>query len=296
MRVKSLIPMIGLLGMAGSAEAGENLLGYTKGAEVLPKGAAELYQWITQRTDKGQGEYTAYDLKTEVEYGFTNRFNMTGAFLAQSIETSGLIIDGYLPEEIDTGLEPAGVKLGAKYNFLSPAADDFGLTMEVEGQYMWKDPHSGQDKDTFTVELSMYMQKYFLEGQMVWLGNLGMESTYAHRADIDGLPADFDWPTEPEMEIGIAAKTGLSYRFVPNWYIGAEIFYEEEFETEVGSERWSVFAGPSIHYGGARWWTTLTWVAQLKGGGEVYEGQTEQDLHLIEKTRDEIRLKVGYNF
>jgi len=296
MRVKPLYLLIGMLGLAGSAHAGENLLGYVKGAEVLPEGAVELYQYVTQRKDKGQGEYTAYDLKTEVEYGVTNRFNVTGAFLAQSVNTSGLIVDGYLPKEVDTGLEAAGVNVAAKYNFLSPAMDDFGLTMAVEGQYMWKDPHSGQDKDTFNVELNMYMQKYFLEGQMVWLGNLGMESTYADRAEISGLPADFDWPTDPEMEIEIKAGTGLSYRFVPNWYVGAEVFYEEEFETEVGSERWSVFAGPSIHYGGAKWWTTLTWVTQLKGGGEKYEGQTDQNLHLIEKTKDEIRLKVGYNF
>ncbi len=64
----------------------------------------------------------------------------------------------------------------------------------------------------------------------------------------------------------------------------------------MGLERWSVFAGPSLHYGSEKWWGTLTYFRQLRGGGEQYAGQTETDLHLIEKTRNEIRLKVGYNF
>jgi hypothetical protein len=88
----------------------------------------------------------------------------------------------------------------------------------------------------------------------------------------------------------------LSYRVAPRWFVGAEIVYDTEFETEVGQERWSVQAGPSVHYAQQKWWATLTWLPQLRGGGEMYEGQTETDLHLIEKTETEVRLKVGFNF
>jgi hypothetical protein len=35
---------------------------------------------------------------------------------------------------------------------------------------------------------------------------------------------------------------------------------------------------------------------QLRGGGETYAGQADTSLHLIEKTKNEIRLKIGYNF
>ena len=80
------------------------------------------------------------------------------------------------------------------------------------------------------------------------------------------------------------------------WYIGIEVLYETEFETEVGQERWSVFAGPSLHYGTQRWWATLTWAPQITGGGEQYPGQADTDLHLIEKTEQEVRLKFGFNF
>lgn len=108
------------------------------------------------------------------------------------------------------------------------------------------------------------------------------------------------------MEIEWKLGTALSYRFMPNWFIGAEAVYETEFETEVGQERWTVFAGPTLHYGGAKWWGTLTWFQQVKGGGETYDNQvlgpanavpqSDTDLHLVEKTEQEIRLKVGLNF
>lgn len=35
---------------------------------------------------------------------------------------------------------------------------------------------------------------------------------------------------------------------------------------------------------------------QLKAEDSMYAGQTDTDLHLIEKTKQEIRLKIGLNF
>ena len=105
-----------------------------------------------------------------------------------------------------------------------------------------------------------------------------------------------EWGTDPEMEISTKIGTGLSYRFAPGWYAGAEVLREAEYETDVGLERWSVFAGPTLHYGGKQWWATLTYFKQLRGGGEKYAGQSDEHLHLIEKTKNEVRLKLGYNF
>ena len=112
---------------------------------------------------------------------------------------------------------------------------------------------------------------------------------------IANLPPEFDWPTDPEMEIELKGGLGFSYRFARGWFIGGEALYETEFETEVGQERWSIFAGPSLHYGSKSWWATLTWFPQVTGGGEAFDGQPD-NLHLIEKTKQEFRLKVGLNF
>jgi hypothetical protein len=278
------------------ALADENLLGYVRGAETLPKGTAEVYQWLTQRSDKGAGRYRALDSKTEVEYGVTDRFQLSGEVNAMAIDTSGLLIDGYLPADRKTGLRLQGLEVGAKYNFLSPAKDDFGLSGMVTLGYGILDRHSGQKKTEYEVKTQLHAQKYFLEGQLTWVGNIGVRAAYELRKSIANLPDGFDWPTDPEMEISTELGTGVSYRFAPGWYAGAEVLREAEYETEVGLERWTVFGGPSVHWAGQKWWATLTWVKQLRGGGEKYEGQTDANLHLIEKTKNEVRVKVGYNF
>jgi opacity protein-like surface antigen len=294
------------------AIADENLLGYVSGAETLPQGASEAYVWLTHRWDKGQGKYSAYDSELEYEYGVTSRFTASVALLGQSIDTSGLVIDAYLPGAESYGMKPSGIEVKGKYNFLSPAKDPIGLSAMFELHQAWLDPHSGQNKDTTSFDVSMQLQKFFLDDQLVAVTNAGFEGTYAKRDPLDaatqasanaamqalsGDPAaTFEWPTKPEMEIEFTLGAGLSYRVAPNWNVGVETQYQTEFETEVGQERWSWFAGPSIHYGGRQWWATVTWFNQLAGGREKYINQTDDNLHLIEKTKNELRLKLGYNF
>jgi hypothetical protein len=299
MAVRNLLSqsvLLTLVALAGQAQADENLFGYVKGAETLPKGGRELYQWATVRADKGAGDYTAIDWKTEFEQGITDRFTASAALKMQSLDTSGILINAYMPADKKINLKLSGIELGAKYNFLSPAADDFGLSNQFELNYSSIDPHSGQDKDTLSFETMLIAQKYLMDASLIWVGNIGFEGTYAKRSPIDNLPTGFEWPTEPEMELEIKLGTGLSYRFAPNWYAGAEMMYETEFETEVGQERWSVFAGPNLHYGAKDWWLTATWFPQLRGGREKFDEQDDRDLHLIEKTKHEFRLKLGYNF
>ncbi|MDP5213481.1 hypothetical protein ORJ66_10550 [Pseudoalteromonas tunicata] len=279
-----------------SSFAGENLLGYVQGAETLPEGAMELYQKLTQRNDKGAGKYRAIDSETEFEYGVTDKFTVAASIKGMSLNTSGIVIDGYMPFDNEFSMKFAGIELKSKYNILSPALDDFGLTLGWSLDYLTVDPHSGQDKKTISFESDVLMQKYFMEGQLVWMMDLGLEATSATRDELSGLPEGFEWPTEAEMEIELKAATGVSYRFVENWSVGFETSYEEEHETEVNLERWSLFAGPSIHYGDQKWWATLTYFKQLEGGAEKFDQQDDFSLHLIEKTKQEVRFKVGFNF
>lgn len=292
--------------------ADENLLGYISGAETLPKGASEAYLFVTHRWDKDQGTYSANDVSVEYEYGLTHRLTGTIELKGQSIDTSGLVIDGYLPGAHQYGLKPSGVEAKLKYNFLSAAKDPVGLSGTFSLVQLWRDPHSGLDKDTTKAEFGLQLQKLLLDDQLTLMANTGVEATYAKRAPLSSATqaradaaiqaltndpsASFEWATEPEMEIEFKLGAGASYRFASNWSAGIETLYETEFETEVGQERWSVFAGPSIHYGGKQWWATLTWFEQLAGGKEKYINQANDNLHLIEKTRHELRFKLGYNF
>ncbi|MFL6620360.1 MAG: DUF6662 family protein [Povalibacter sp.] len=294
--IRIALAAVFLASLSATATADENLFGYVRGAEPLPKEAVEFYAIATSRQGKGEGDYSALDFEAELEYGATDKLAVSGKLIGLGIDTSGLTIDGYLPKDEKYSLRFSGADASIKYNFLTPAHDSVGLATYTSLTYLTLDPHSGQDKDTLSFEQILLLQKYFLEGQMILAGNLALEATRAERAPIEDLPEGFDWPTEPEMEIEINAGAGLSYRFLPNWFVGAEAFYSQENETEVGLERWSLQAGPSLHYGGAKWWATLTWLPQIKGGGETYPGQEDTDLHLVEKTQDEYRLKFGLNF
>lgn len=287
--------LAGLFSMQ-KARADEELFGYVKGAEPLPKGALEVVQWITTRSDKGEGHYRAWDYRTEIEYGFSDRLSGELNILGMGIDTSGILIDGYVPGDKKYGFKLSGVEGSLKYNFLSPAKDPIGLSTYFSLSYQTLDPHSGQDKDIFSTELKLLLQKFFLDDQLILVGNAGIESTMARRKPIDNLPPGFDWPTEPEMEIGFTGGLGVSYRVAPKWFVGLEMLYEDEHETEIGLERWSIQAGPNVHYASKRWWATLTWLPQIRGGGEAYPGQTDDNLHLIEKTKQEVRFKIGYNF
>lgn len=296
-----LMALMGMGVFASAANADENIFGYVKGAEVLPKDGLEFDQSLTYRDDKKVGTYHAWDSKSELEYGVTDRFNAGAYVRAQGINTKGVVVDAYIPGDEKYGLKASGVGAEFKYMFLSPAKDDFGLTGYLDVSYNWLDKHSGLDKDSYSAELQLIAQKYFMEGQLVWAGNVGLETTYAKRAALSAsrtasLPAGFDWPTDNEMEAELLAGTGLSYRFAPNWSLGAETLYESEYETEVGQERWSVFAGPTLHYGSEKFWATLTWFHQLKGGGNPNSAQLDDNLQLIERTKDEIRLKFGIEF
>lgn len=314
-RVVAGATFAGALLSATPAAADENLFGYLLGAEPTPKGHREMYAWLTRRWDKGAGDYEAYDLKLEYEKGITDRFATAVYLKGQAIDTSGIRIDGYLPADKKYGMRPSGIEAALKYSFLTPALDDIGLATYLSFTYDWLDAHSGQDKKRYSTELKLLLQKYLLDGQLVLVGNFGLESTYAVRKEINNLPINDDtgepleWPTWPEMEIATLAGFGVSYRFAPNWYLGAETIYDREHETEVGAERWSWQAGPTLHYGAKKWWATLTLFKQLQGGGYqgarfdsasfdgvVYPGQDDPNLHLIEKTKNELRLKFGYNF
>lgn len=291
--------LIGALGAplgALPAHADENLFGYLSGAETLPRGANEAYLWVTHRTDKGVGHYSAYDVTAEYERGLTPRLTGALALRGQSIDTRGIVIDGYVPGDEKYGLRASGLEARLKYKFLSPLIDGVGLAGSVALEHNWLDPHSGRDKDTTSLTFGMQLQKNFLDDQLISVANVAVESTYAVRKPIADLPSGFDWPTGPEMEIELTGGAGLTYRVAPRWFVGGETFYQTEFETEIGQERWSWHAGPSVHYAARAWWATLTWLRQIRGGGETYPGQTDTDLHLVEKTKQEVRFKLGYNF
>lgn len=268
------------------AHGDENMFGYVYGSETLPKGGLELYQWVTRRDDKGQGTYRAYDFNTELEYGFTDRFQGSVYLNARSHKIAGSapVEDGSpeYPDRDSAGFD--GIKASFKYSLLSPYKDDFGLALYVEPGYSKINSVSGRPQNGKSLELKVITQKNFMDDQLIWAFNLSPEFEWNHFKD--------DGSNEKELEV--EASTGLSYRFAPHWSAGIEGRYSAVYPNFNGRETWALFAGPNIHYGGKHWWWTATWFPQIKGGPT--DPTRSSYLQLDENEKTEYRLKVGYEF
>ena len=282
----------GALG-APAARADENLFGYSYGSETLPKGAFELYNWLTWRTSKGQGTYNALDLKQEIEYGVTDRFQ-TSLYLTERYHA----IDGAAPLEDEDGVPTPeypdrdqfafqGVQVSAKYNVLSPFKDPFGFALYVEPGWSRVFKISGEKQNEWSLEFKGIFQKNFLDDQLIAVLNITPE---LETRKFIGSPT---WETELALEF----TGGLTYRVAPKWFVGVEMRYHSEypdFVHELKREHWAMFAGPSIHYGAEKWWFTLTVLPQFYG--EPHDDSRSEILHLGEHEKLEVRLKTGINF
>ena len=274
--------------LLSSASADENLFGYTYGAETLPKGKWEVYSWTTARIDRGEGEYLALDLKQEIEYGVTDRFQVSFYFNERYHDYSGgAIKDDGVAKNLNR-FSYSGNQLALKYSVLSPYKDALGLAFYVEPGYSLVSGGSGSDVLEWELETKVILQKNFLEDQLITSLNVTTEFEWKQPRPSGGEPY--------EGEFVFEASGGVSYRVARNWYVGVEARYKTAFpDMNISNqESWAFSAGPAVHYGGERWWATLTWLPQIVGDapGSTRSGR----LDLEHNERNEIRLKVGYNF
>lgn len=291
---RSVIVGLMFAATSGAASADENLLGYTAGAETLPAGTSEAYFWITDHSGKRRGSYSAQYLRAEYEYGITN--SLSGAIYLNgyrhsyncgTIDCAGPVAEGEITGSLHR-TQFSGFSLELKKMLLSPYKDDLGVALYGEVTYDSVDPITGEKGQGYEVETKLILQRPYLDGQLQWITNLELEAE-SWRPSAGGAT---------EYAVAPRLRTGLSYRFAPNWFIGAEGWVDAEILKPANQswefDHWDFFAGPSIHYGGKAWWATLTWAQQIGGSNESDNNAT--GVHLADHERREIRLKVGYNF
>jgi hypothetical protein len=272
------------------SRADENFFGYSYGSETLPKGTWETYLWSTWRTDKGNGNYDALDLRLELEHGFTDRFQ-TSVYLNGSYwntRDTGPVDEDTGAFEIPNQSTIAfkGVQVELKYAVLSPYKDGLGLAFYLEPGYFKRDSITGKPVTAYELEPRIILQKNFLEDRLISVLN---------------LTGEFEWEKEEsdepfEKELELEATGGLAYLIAPNWYLGVEGRYKAVYPNwNLGTrEAWAFFAGPAVHYAAKKWWATLTVLPQLSGSPNA-PGRSSS-LHLDEFERLEVRLKIGYYF
>ena len=259
--------------------ADEHLFGYVRGAETLPKGHADLYQFGTLRTGKSSGKYYGWDFDTEVEYGITDKFQVGLAIVQHYFDINDV-------PELDNGsfYKFGGAEATVKYRFKSVFKDGYGLAYRQEVAYLRYDDVAGIIQKEFDLAPELIFQKNFFDDTLIFAANGGIKLAWGKK------PAE-----EYDRELTFQTGLGLSYRFAPNWFFGPEVHMRSEYPNfNLGFHEHSVvFAGPALHYGAKDWWATASYAYQAWGEGvdEPSRGKT-----FAEEARHEYRLKIGFNF
>jgi len=287
------------------AAADEPLFGYVYTTDLLPKGKWEVEQWITDREGQAYGHFHHIDMSTEVEYGLEDNLQISGYINYAYADAAGNSVR-HLTEGIDIPYDHApglpyraaqfkGFSFEAVYRVMSPYLDPVGLAFYIE-------PEFGPDESG--LELRAIVQKNFLDDRLVLAGNFWVEFEREAGSNLV-VPGSMDVPDGMKMEMTMAEfDLGASWRFAPNWSVGLEFRNHNEFTgwtlDHAHQEHAAFFLGPNIHYGGERWFFTLSALRQI--GAVAFNADQEAEMKggLLfgdEHTGwDGIRLKVGYSF
>jgi hypothetical protein len=292
--------LLAAAGLSLSAKAEESQFGFVYTTDLLPKGAKEVEQWGTWRFQKIAGQFDQFDGRTEFEYGLTDNLQVSmyaNYTWAQAYRNGP---DGVTtpPEPLSyDSPEPYGHYQASRltgfsgemiYRFLSPYTDKVGMAVYVE-------PTVGAAFRE--LEAKLILQKNFLDDRLTTAVNFTYAPEWRYQ-NVDDAPGKKAWNYEVDANVGIAA----SYRFRPNWSVGVEFENEHEYNSYNFSRESNngYYFGPSIHYGGKRFFITATFLEQLPWasthsdtvpgaivGGRVYDND-------FEKYR--LRVKAGFYF
>lgn len=246
--------------IAGSAAADQRPFTYTYEAGVLPEGASEIEQWVTNQNGRDGGDYSRWDLRTEFEHGITDRLQTALYLNLQSVRTD---------EESDFDFK--GVSTEWVYQLLNPVTDPIGFALY--GEYTT----DGIDHE--------------LEGKLLFSKNIGNVV-----AAINAI-YEAEWEREDrrtEEEAVLEFTGGVSYRLNPKWALGVEARNKSAYPDGLnlsGQEfqTWSV--GPVVHYSNPKWWASFTVLPQVWGNGDGASGSR----NLAHEEELEVRLIAGVN-
>ena len=278
-RQKLLLLALSLsLSITVRSRADEHLFGRLRGAETLPAGKMDFYQFSTLNEGKDSGSYLAWHFDTEFEYGVTDRLTLGIDAIQHYFDVTGNAELGDIQQ-----YRFGGIEVSAKYNVLSSFKDPVGLAFRLETGYLWYDDVGGFAQEAIVLAPSIILQKNFFDDTLILAANLGVEWIWGKQ------PAE-----EYNKEVSFDGALGATYRFAPNWFLGVEGRIRSEYPLFDLNfhEHTVVFVGPALHYGTQKWWATLSWGYQVWGKGV----DEPSGLSFAEESQQEFRLKLGFNF
>ena len=254
----------------------DNLLGYSEDTEIVSVGKWEIYHWLTHRTGKSGGSYQATDYFAEFEYGLAPRSQLSLYLTSSRYRIKS--VPG-LDDKNYTGF--TGIRLAFKHLLRDHERDGYGLALYLEPEFGSASPAEGGRVREYALEAKLIYQLESKNEDYVYLANLTVEPELEREHGVTNREMKFEF------------THGASMRFAPAWHLGLENRWVAVFdhwqwhhaETHAG------YLGPTLHYGGYRWWFTATWLRQFAGWPAGGSG-----LALEEFERQEFRLKFGYSF
>lgn len=281
------------LAVGASSQAGEGLFSRVYTVETVPAGHWEIEELVRDRDGRSMGSYSAFDFKTEAEYGITDNLQVAFYF------NSGTMNARNAPDDDDPNGATGFTRHNAYvqsistefiYRVLSPVKDGIGLAFYLEPELDFYDLHDGQKYNgSAELEFRILLQKNFLNDQLILACNIIAEAESIR----------FKGDSERNSELDFNNEIGLSYRFAPNWYGGIEARNHNEIGNFHHHEHSIYWAGPALHYGGQRFWATFGVLRQVYGDPNgVDENGTPLGDHLFLRSHEkwEYTLKVGVPF
>jgi opacity protein-like surface antigen len=292
---------------AANARADEPLFGYVYTSDLLPKGKWEIEQWITAQYKQSQGRYLGLPMRTEIEHGITDNFQVSGYLNYSHVSANNNAVGGgtsglHIPEDHDPSQPYSNTHFDSVsaefiYRILSPYKDPIGLAVYVE---------PGWGPREHELETRVIFQKNFLDDRLVLAANVWSEWEHEFKTGNPSAPPGADdanarWEKDSMFEYDL----GASWRFTSNWAVGLEYRNHNEFSgwdlSKADQEHQASFFGPNIHYGGKDWFFTFTVLKQLRTAhpysddnkANTVDSRVYGDEHTL---YDGIRLKVGFFF
>ena len=237
--------------------ADEGLFGYLYTAEVIPKGKSELEEYLTLKT--GKKKPTAYDAitsKTAIEFGLVDNLQLS-LYINSSYQNYSSFAD---PEDISKvnnlkQFDVDGVSFEFIYVISSPYKNSLGFAIYLEPAIVIRDNITGLAVNERELETRFIFQQNYLDNQLVSVCNIMFEPEWVRDGD------------HITREMYFEFTYGLSYRFIPNWFMGMEIRSHNEFvDFDIKKQEHSAwFAGLSLHYAVEKFHFTLTVLPQIYG-------------------------------
>lgn len=252
--------LAGALALASSlttpALAGEGSMGWVATLDLQPKGTYEIEQRVGLVRQQARGKYDMWTARSELSYGVTNDFQLSGYINYNGVQasrnditgdTTGLLVPGSAATGGSYSHDYYGYSIEGIYRILNPVIYPVGVGIYLEYT-------NGQVKREG--EARLILQSNFLDDKLVVAGNIIVGSKLMK----------FD-PQDQASESEFDILLGTTYRLANRWTAGLEYRFHNDFAGYHFSEQTqrAHFIGPNVHYATKDWWVTAAWRYQIEG-------------------------------